>query len=211
LKCSSPFGHIWSLLRLVPTDREESEANAVEEKLDVAGIYAKHASFLWKSLFRMGVSQADLPDVLQEVLLVVHRRLDSFDGSCRLTTWLFAICLCVASTARRGQRRRREDPMDPSAQSSALVESNDPERCALALEARRALNWALDGLDPEKRAVLVMFELEGISCAEIAQLLGVPRGTVFSRLSSARQAFLARLNRMQKREHRQSRVMGAER
>jgi RNA polymerase sigma-70 factor, ECF subfamily len=211
LKCSSPIGHVWSLLRLVPTDREQAEADAVEEKLDVAGIYAKHASFLWKSLYRMGEPEADLPDVLQEVLLVVHRRLGSFDGSCRLTTWLFAICLRVASTARRGRRRRREDPTDPTEQSSALVESNDPERCALARDARRRLEWALDGLDPEKRAVLVMFELEGIACAEIAQLLGVPRGTVFSRLSSARQAFLARLNRMEKLEHRQSRMMGGER
>ena len=176
----------------------------------MAGIYAKPARFLWKSLYRMGVSEADLPDVLQEVLLVVHRRLDSFDGSCRLTTWLFAICLRVASTARRGQRRRRECPMDPTEQSSALVESNDPESCALAHDSRRVLNWALDGLDPEKRAVLVMFELEGVGCAEIAQLLGVPKGTVFSRLSSARQAFLARLNRMDKREHWQSHMVGGE-
>jgi RNA polymerase sigma-70 factor, ECF subfamily len=211
LKCSSPVGHIWSLLRLVPSDPKKLDANAVEGKLDVAGVYAEHAQFLWKSLYRMGVPQADLPDVLQEVLLVVYRRLDSYDGSCRLTTWLFAICLRVAATARRGKRRRREDPLDPTEQSSALVESNDPERCALARDARRVLDWALGGLDPEKRAVLVMFELEGISCAEIAQLLGVPKGTVFSRLSSARQAFLARLSRMQKREHRQSRALGGER
>ncbi len=166
----------------------------------MAVIYAEHAQFLWKSLYRMGIPEADLADILQEVLLVVHRRLDSYDRSCRLTTWLFGICLRVAATARRGRRRRREEPMDPNVQGHILVESNDPEQNVLARDARRRLDVALDALEPEKRAVLVMFELEGMACAEIGDLLGVPKGTVFSRLSSARQAFLAALQRVEKRE-----------
>jgi RNA polymerase sigma-70 factor, ECF subfamily len=166
----------------------------------VAVIYAEHAQFLWKSLYHMGIPEADLSDLLQEVLLVVHRRLDSYDHSCRLTTWLFGICLRVAATARRGRRRRREEPMDPNVQGHLLVEPNDPERNVLARDARRRLDAALDSLEPDKRAVLVMFELEGMACAEIGELLGVPKGTVFSRLSSARQAFLAALHRLEKRD-----------
>lgn len=188
------------MLRLVPETSNASEPNLVEPSLDVAVIYAEHAQFLWKSLYRMGIPEADLADLLQEVLLVVHRRLDTYDRSCRLTTWLFGICLRVAATARRGRRRRREEPMDPNIQGHILVESHDPEQTVLARDARRRLDVALDSLEPEKRAVLVMFELEGMACAEIGELLGVPKGTVFSRLASARQAFLVALQRLEKRE-----------
>jgi len=150
----------------------------------------------------MGIPESELADVLQETLLVVHRRLDSYDRKSRLTTWLFGICLRVAATARRGRRRRREDVMEPEAQGRLLVESNSPEEYVIARDARQRLELALDTLEPEKRAVLVMFELEGMQCGEIAELLGVPKGTVFSRLSSARQAFLASLQRLEKRDNR---------
>ena len=196
------------MLRLVTHLDPPSEPEPGESTLDVTVVYATHGQFLWKCLYRMGVPEADLPDVLQEVLLVVHRRLDSFDGSCLITTWLFGICLRVAATARRGRRRRREQPMDPQVSAAWLVASDDPERHALARDTRRRLDVALDHLDPEKRAVLVMFELEGMSCADIARLLGVPKGTVFSRLSNARQAFLAALQRLEKIDAQQRRVTG---
>ena len=187
-------------MRLVTPKAPTDETERIEGQLDVAAIYSEHAQFLYKSLHRMGVPQADLPDAMQEVLCVVHRRLGSFDGQSRLTTWLFGICLRVASTLRRGQRRRREEPLALQPEQVAPVESSHPERQALVNDARRRLNCALEALDPEKRAVLVMFELEGMGCAEIATLLGVPKGTVFSRLSHARQAFLEQLSRLEKRE-----------
>ena len=171
-----------------------------EPPLDVAAIYAQNAQFLWKSLSRADVADGDLPDAMQEVLLVVHRRLDTFDGSSRLTTWLFGICLRVAATVRRSRRRRREESMDPSKRAHQLVESSNPEELALAHDTRRRLDEALDRLEPDKRAVLVMFELEGLACQEIADLLGVPKGTVFSRLSSARQIFLAALQRLERQD-----------
>jgi RNA polymerase sigma-70 factor, ECF subfamily len=177
-------------------------AEFMSDPLDVARIYEQNAQFLWKSLFRMGIPEADLPDVMQEVLLVVHRRLDTYDHSCRLTTWLFGICLRVAATARRTRRRRREEPMETDSRRGALIEAMDPERVALARDAKRQLDAALDRLSPEKRAVFVMFELEGIPCGEIAELLGVPKGTVFSRLSQARDAFMQSIQRLSAREDR---------
>ena len=184
----------------MPADPDRTEAKPAENKLDVAEIYGKNAQFLWRSLQRAGVAEADLPDALQEVLLVVYRRRDSFDGRSKLSTWLFGICLRVAATVRRTRRRRREEPLDLQAQPNALVETNHPEQRALTRDARRRLESALDGLDPEKRAVFVMFELEGLGCSEIAELLGVPKGTVFSRLSHARRIFLEQLSRLEKRE-----------
>jgi RNA polymerase sigma-70 factor, ECF subfamily len=199
------------LLRLAPAERHENHPPKPEPKLDVAEVYAQNAQFLWKSLYRMGVPEADLPDALQEVLLVVHRRLDSFGGSCQLSTWLFAICLRVAATTRRTRRRRREEPMDSCTDADPLVEPNNPEQLTLARDSRRRLDLALESLGPEKRAVLVMFELEGISCNEIAELLGVPKGTVFSRLANARQTFLQTLQRIEARERWQSYAIGGDR
>ncbi len=188
------------MLRLASAEPPRTVVLTHPTQLDVASIYAQNAQFLWRNLSRAGVPDRDLPDALQEVLLVVHRRLDSFDGSSRLTTWLFGICLRVASTARRSQRRRREDPLDASKSEHRLVETLDPEQLALARSAKQRLDAALDRLDPEKRAVLVMFELEGLSCGEIAEIMGIPKGTVFSRLASARQTFLQALQRLEQRD-----------
>ena len=97
----------------------------------------------------------------------MHRRLASFDASCRLTTWLFGICLRVTATARRTVRRQREQPIDESAQELMRSDSPSPEDLMVARDAKRCLDAALDCLEPEKRAVFVMFELEGIACSEI--------------------------------------------
>lgn len=177
-------------------------------QLDVAVIYAQHAEFLWKNLHRMGVRDADLPDAMQEVLLVVHRRLASFDGSSKLTTWLFGVCLRVASTMRRGLSRRRETPLTASDHALDLVDDNDPERLLSSFDARRRLALALDKLDPEKRALLVLFELEEVPCAELSELLGVPVGTVHSRLHAARQLFQQALSRLDIREQRNGESFG---
>jgi RNA polymerase sigma-70 factor, ECF subfamily len=185
---------------LVPAEVDLTGAENDSNSLDVAAIYANHAQFLWRCLLRMGVADSDLPDALQEVLLVVHRRLNSFDGQSKLSTWLFGICLRVAATVRRTRRRRREQSLDVQPQPDALVETNQPEQRAMVQDAQRRLESALDKLDPEKRAVFVMFELEGMTCADIAELLGVPKGTVFSRLSHARRAFLEQLARLERRE-----------
>lgn len=179
------------------------------DRLDVAEIYRENAQFLYKSLYRMGIAPADLADVMQEVLLVVHRRLDSYDRSCRLTTWLFGICLRVAATARRARRRRREECINLETKPNLLVDAIDPERVALARDAKRQLDLALDSLSAEKRAVFVMFELEGVPCGEIAELLGVPKGTVFSRLAFARAEFLRALDRLDTPKPR-TRALGGE-
>lgn len=174
----------------------------------MATIYAAHGAFLWKSLFRMGVSEGDLPDAMQEVLLVVHRRLATFDSSCKLTTWLFGICLRVAGTIRRGRRRRREAPMDSEEHRVDLIDENHPERLMTRRDAERRLTLALDSLGPERRALLTLFELEGLPCAEIAELLGVPLGTVHSRLSVARDRFQKALSRLEAQERHSMRAAG---
>lgn len=131
----------------------------------------------------MGVAEADLPDMLQEVFVVVHRRLDSFDGRSKVSTWLYEICRRVASNHRRRAHVRREKPTDDSRERA---HHETPEAAIMARNRRRLLHALLDELDVDRRAVLVMFELEELSCPDIAAQLGIPVGTVHSRLHQAR-------------------------
>ena len=154
----------------------------------VVSIHSLHAGFVWASLHRLGVPESDRADLLQEVFVVVHRRLDSFDGSSAMTTWLFGICLRVVLGWRRHRRRHPEIPTEVP-DVDARDTGRSPEEQAMASQARAMVGRALEALDPEKRAVFVMFELEELSCVEIATMIGVPVGTVYSRLHAARAAF----------------------
>jgi RNA polymerase sigma-70 factor, ECF subfamily len=183
----------------VPISGEASSS----EPLDVAQIHELHADFVWSSLQRLGIHVADLEDVLQDVFVVVHRRLGSFDGSSRLSTWLFGICLRVASQYRRKAHRRRERGVVDLERMAS--EGDAPDAAMLAREAERRLEQVLDALEPGRRVVFVMFEVESIGCAEIAEQLGLPLGTVYSRLSAARVDFAKaalKLRRQDERRHR---------
>lgn len=183
----------WTFGRAKPSILETS----TDPALDVRSIHDAHADFVWKSLLRLGVRESDAEDALQNVFMVVHRRLGSYDRSAKLTTWLFGICLRVASTHRRKALARRED-------GSTLDDTEDeaagPAEELEAKEARARLSAALDGMDADKRAVFVMFELDEMTCDEIAEVYGVPVGTIYSRLSSARKSFAASLARLSARD-----------
>jgi RNA polymerase sigma-70 factor, ECF subfamily len=167
--------------------------------VDVARLYDEHAAFVWASLQRLGVRAPDLEDVLQEVFVVVHKRIGTFDGSAKITTWLFGICMRVASAyRRRGFRRNETCVADPPEPENGAYES--PEEDLATRESRRRLEALLDELDLDKRAVFVMFEIDEVPCEEIARLLGVPLGTVYSRLHAARKEFQKALARMHARD-----------
>ncbi len=157
--------------------------------LDVIAVHQAHADFVWRSLQRLGVRPSDLEDVFQEVFVVVHRRLTTFDGSSALTTWLFGVCLRVAAAHRRRAWFRREVPTDDVASDAPAPEGEAPDAALDWRRARAALDRVLDEMDLEKRAVFVMFELDELPSDEIASILGVPVGTVWSRLNAGRKQF----------------------
>jgi RNA polymerase sigma-70 factor, ECF subfamily len=168
--------------------------------LSAAEAHALHADFVWRSLARLGVHDDDLADTLQEVFLVVHRRLHTYDGSAKLTSWLFGICLRVARAYRRRAYRTRERPLS-EAREPAVPDAYDVER---ALAARQQLAAILDAMPLEKRAIFVMFEIDGMSSQEIAESLDMPVGTVHSRLHAARRVFAQALGRMRARAARET-------
>jgi RNA polymerase sigma-70 factor (ECF subfamily) len=175
----------------------------VERRLDLSSVYGERAEFVWLTLQRLGVRDADLEDLAHDVFLIAHRKLRSYDGSSRVTTWLFGICLRVAANYRRRAHVRLERPMGGAETYEGIADHRQPEDLLGLREARARLAAVLDTMDLPKRAVFVMFEVEGLSCGEIAEQIGVPVGTVYSRLYAARRAFtgaFAALDRKGRRE-----------
>jgi RNA polymerase sigma-70 factor, ECF subfamily len=155
---------------------------------DFRVVYDEHFDFVWRSLRRLGIHPADVADATQEVFLVVHRRLAEFEGRARITTWLYRICLRVASDRRRRARRRREESSDMESLDQTDLGQSSEDRM-VEDEDLRLLEAALMSLSLEQRAVFTLFELEKMTCESIASVLEIPLGTVYSRLRLGRDAF----------------------
>jgi RNA polymerase sigma-70 factor (ECF subfamily) len=168
-------------------------AAGVDSPVDLGSVYDRSAEFVWMTLQRLGVRSADLEDVCHDVFLIAHDKLQEFDTRGRVNAWLFGICLRVAANYRRRARYRLEHVGGglSGEDSPPLVApaSTHPDRVALKHEAQKRAQAILDSMDLTKRAVFVMFELEGKSCQEIADELGIAVGTVYSRLHAARAFF----------------------
>jgi RNA polymerase sigma-70 factor (ECF subfamily) len=142
-----------------------------------------HAPYVWRTLRRLGVHDADAKDMCQEVFVVVHRRLPDFDGSSSVKTWLCGIAIRVASQYRRRARHRREEL---AGELPEVVGSAEQEAELRKSELLRRLDAVLDRLDEHKRTVFVLYELEELTMNEIALMLGCPLQTAYSRLHAAR-------------------------
>jgi len=134
--------------------------------------------------FHLTGSRADAEDATQDVFLVVFTGLPKFRGESRLATWIYRIAIRTAFRTRA--RRPKTEPLDVDPPGKA----NDP---ALDGEKRRQLRTALTRLSAEHRTVLALFSLDGLSHREIADTLGIPEGTVWSRLHLARKKLTAEL------------------
>jgi RNA polymerase sigma-70 factor (ECF subfamily) len=152
---------------------------------DFPAIFAEHAPFVWRTLRRLGVAEADADDVCQEVFLIVHRKLSAYDGRSTMRAWLYGICARRASDHRRSAYVRRERAVESVPDEGAPA---DQHEIVERREARAALDAILAGLDDAKREVFVLFELEELSLAEVAAALECPLQTAYSRLQVARAA-----------------------
>jgi RNA polymerase sigma-70 factor, ECF subfamily len=167
------------------TAQAEPIALSPPGEVDALSLHDAHADFVWKTLQRLGVRAVDLEDATQDVFLVVHRKLSTFDPEQSAQGWLFGISRKVAAAYRRRAQRQRDFGETVPEQEDA---GQDPEEQVAWSQAQRSLDRWLDELDDDKRVVLVMFEIEGLSCDAIAETLAIPIGTVYSRLHHARKA-----------------------
>jgi len=154
-------------------------------------IYSEHFAFVWRCLRGLGVPAASLDDAAQDVFVIVHRRLSEFRGESTLRTWLYGIVRNVASNARRAQRRKGELAELPS---DAVATSGDPHERAQDEQAARFVQGFLETVGEKKRELFVLAVLEQMSVPEVAEALGVPLNTAYTRLRAVRQEFQAALS-----------------
>ncbi|WP_240488373.1 RNA polymerase sigma factor [Labilithrix luteola] len=167
-----------------------------DTSVQLRALMDEHFAFVWRSLRRLGVREAQLDDAAQQVWIVVSQK----QSELRVETaraFLFAIALRVASDARRTLRRRREvgseaaEPMDERPGPDELVDRK---------RSRAILDDILDAMPDDVRAVFVLFELDQTSMAEIAGIVGAPLGTVASRLRRGREIFELEMKRVRARD-----------
>lgn len=176
------------VLLAAPRELDGSRGSA----LTVSEVYQAHFRYVWRCLRSLGVDPATLDDAVQEVFLVVSRKLDEFNGDSKVSTWLYSIVVYIArrhrTSAARQARRLISDSAGAFAEGSSHTlgdlrdEIEHNEQLALAQRA-------LDTLDDAKREVFVLACVEGMSAPEIAEVTDVPLNTVYSRLRVAKQQF----------------------
>ncbi len=152
-----------------------------------ARVYQLHRERTMALCLHIAGRRAEAEDAVQETFVSVHRALASFRGEARLSTWIFRIAV---REALRQRARRREDLAASLDDEPAAAPAGDP---AIRREQRDALRRALDRLSAEHRTVLSLFAVDGLSHREIADVLGIPEGTVWSRLHLARKRLAAEL------------------
>jgi len=188
------YAHLRPSFDAVTAPSAAPEGADLTPALDVRTIYRDHGRFVWLSLQRLGIHPSDLDDVAQDVFMIVHRRLDTFDRRARVTTWLFGICMRVAANYRRRRRWTRE-VLSGGGEDERPAALAGADEVLVRREQREIAERALNRLEVAKRATFVMFELESMSCLEIAEVMNVPVGTVYSRLHSARRQLEKALTR----------------
>jgi RNA polymerase sigma-70 factor (ECF subfamily) len=169
---------------------EQPTQDAPRSVADFDAIYERDFDFAWRSLRRLGVPNLWLEDAVQDLFMVVARRLVEFDGRSQIRTWLFAIAIRVAKEYRRRLARQQSFPDNSPPTAPAL-----PSEQCLQNESVRLLDKLLGLLDEDRRIVFILAELEGMSVPEIARVVGANPNTVYSRLRAARLQLNAAIER----------------
>lgn len=155
-------------------------------RADLRTMFEENYAFIWRILRRFGVAPQNVDDAAQQVFLVAARKIDVVDRA-KARSFLLGTALRVAAEARRaGARAREEVREDLDLVASAAP---NPEQLTEKKRALERFDALLDEMPFELRAVFVLYEVEGMSTHDIAPALGLPRGTVASRLRRAREEF----------------------
>ncbi len=162
-----------------------------------SGIVSRYAPMLYSLAFRMlGADEDTAREVVQEIFLKIYRALPSFDCQKRFFPWLYTIALNHLRSLKRVKHSRRSRvvvPLDAVAGGEITDGGLRPEDLAVAREGERLAQRALESLPGQLREVFLLRHVEGLSSAEVAEILGVPESTVRTWLFRARTRLKAQL------------------
>jgi RNA polymerase sigma-70 factor (ECF subfamily) len=181
-------------LEMVPSAGQVKAPAQEGPRPDFRSIFDREFSYVWTSLRRLGVAPRDLEDVTHDVFVEVFRNLARYDAARPLRPWLFAFAFRFASDYRRLARHRvevYEEPVGTSADPPA-------DDVVAARELRTLIAKALDSIELVRRGVFILHELDDRPMAEIADTLGIPVNTAYSRLRVAREEFTTTFRLLQR-------------
>jgi len=159
-------------------------------------VYRQYFGFVWSSARRLGVELDAIDDLVQEVFIVIHAKLDTLEKPEALRSWIYGVVRRTVSTHRRARRARAtgwETAVDAASQAPTPLEQTESN------QELQLLQRLLAELDEPKREVFALVELEELTIPEAADALEIPLNTAYSRLRAARQAFEAALARHEAR------------
>jgi RNA polymerase sigma-70 factor, ECF subfamily len=168
----------------------------VRPEIDFHALYQQQFRYVFRTLRRLGAGPAEVDDLVQEVFTVVFQRLGDYDRQRPIEPWLFGIAFRVASTHRR-RRARRVPEVALGEREPADEDAAGPEASLTDRRARELVLRALEGLSFDQRAVFVMHEIDEQPIPVVAETLGIPLNTAYSRLRAARAGFAARVRRLE--------------
>jgi len=168
-----------------------------KQEAELARLLSGHFRMVWRALRRLGVPAHAVDDAAQEVFLVASRKLESIEGG-QERRFLYGVALRVAANARRARAARPETPLGELVEDTAGT-TPSPEALLDRKRARELLDDVLERMPDDLRTAFVLFELEGCSGPEVAELCDIPLGTAASRLRRAREAFQNEMRGLQRR------------
>jgi RNA polymerase sigma-70 factor (ECF subfamily) len=181
------------------SDEELVAAAKHGDRAALERLLERHQATVYRFGMRMCRAEEDAKDVLQETLIAAARNLPEFRGASSISTWLYSIARSFCIKHRRRSKFAPEtiESLDTSGPAEMLAQVPDPARTPdEALDGRRleaVLEDAIGALEPKYREVLVLRDVEGLSAAEVAEVLSLSVEAVKSRLHRARMAVRERV------------------
>lgn len=178
------------------SDREKPGSDSFPPTVpSFKAIYRQYFHFVWSSAQRFGVPPDAMDDLVQEVFIVIHAKLDGLERPEALHSWIYGVVRRTASNYRRALRTQRAAGITDDASAEAASQEPTPFEHLKTNADLELLASLLAELDPPKREIFALIEIDELTVPEAAEILGIPLNTAYSRLRAARQAFEAALAR----------------
>ncbi len=176
-----------------PSDRDLLAPHVAGDATAFAALVTRHQDRMWAIALQVMRNPDDAADALQDAYVAAFRRAGSFRGDAQVTTWLHRVVVNACLDRLRKIKRRSALQLPDDLDRSDLLAVGSPEGAADRLAAdhdRSVVAGALDQINPDQRAALVLVDMQGYSIDEAAQILGCAPGTVKSRCARGRAKLL---------------------